>query len=522
MELNEICKLKNEIQILKKELEQARENVEVLEKQLANRGSAKSWSEYSMVSKEVAVSLVICGASGYLASRKTYPSLYSLYRTSLLPPQILIIGIARSSYNDTSFRKHLTKHIDVEAEDKTKLDEFLDRCFYVQSNSYSDSISWLAVHQKISQFEEGVGVGNRLFYLAVPPDLFVETTTAIKKYTTSKLGWNRIILEKPWGHDYESALSLSIQVGQHWPESSIYRIDHYLGKEMVQNLLVLRFSNTVFEPIWNRNFIANVRITFKENFGTDGRGKYFDGYGIIRDVMQNHLMQIFSLIAMEPPVCLNAENIRDEKVKVLKSTQTLNLSDLVIGQFSDYKNEEGVDPNSLTETFAQAILRINNSRWNGVPFIIKCAKGVNERKAEIRIQFKEFPSAQLFNGAQRNELVIRVQPNECIYLKMMNKLPGFATDLTVSDLDLLYKDKFPGIYKPEAYERLILDAIAGDHNLFVRDDELVAAWRILTPVLHKIKIDKISPITYERGSEGPPEADAAARDNGWLPILTNK
>jgi len=250
-------------------------------------------------------------------------------------------------------------------------------------------------------------------------------------------------VEKPFGHDLESATKLSKALGALFLESQLYRIDHYLGKEMVQNLMVLRFANSLFEPIWNRQYIKCVRIVFKEDFGTQGRGGYFDKFGIIRDVMQNHLMQILSLVAMEPPVSLGAEDVRDEKVKVLRSIPEIKPEHVVTGQYvrdkagknEGYKDDKTVPKNSVTPTFAQAILWINNYRWSGVPFILKTAKAVEERKAEIRIQFRRNPTA-LFPEAQPNELVIRIQPSEAIYIKTMNKTPGLSSHLAITDLDL--------------------------------------------------------------------------------------
>jgi len=292
---------------------------------------------------------------------------------------------------------------------------------------------------------------------------------------------------------------------------------------MVQNLMVLRFANLIFEPIWNRHYINNVKITFKEDIGTEGRGGYFDPFGIIRDVMQNHLMQLFALVTMELPVSLNSEDVRDEKVKVLRATDPIGLEDIVVGQFTrsidgkkeGYLDDTGVPKDSITPTFAQAVMHINNPRWYGVPFIIKCGKGLEERKAEIRIQFKKVPHS-LFPTAHPNELVIRIQPNEAVYLNIINKVPGLSTDITNTDLDLSYKSKFQVAYTPEAYERLILDAVRGDQNLFVRVDELAAAWRIFTPVLHGLEREKVQPILYPFGSRGPIEADQQALRVGWI------
>jgi len=286
--------------------------------------------------------------------------------------------------------------------------------------------------------------------------------------------------------------------------------------------MVLRFANTIWEPLWNRHHIKNVKITFKEDFGTEGRAGYFDTFGIIRDVMQNHLMQILSLVAMECPVSLASEDVRDEKVRVLRSIAPLTVNDVVLGQYGPsadgkkkaYLDDADVPKDSVTPTFAQAIMYIDNPRWTGVPFIVKCAKAVDERKAEIRIQFHDSP-CNLFPLSVRNELVIRVQPSEAVYVKVMNKTPGLSDVLVVSDLDLSYHSKFQGAYTPEAYERLILEAIKGDRRQFVRSDELSAAWRIFSSLLHRVEKEKIKPVQYVYGSRGPVEAIEQEAAIGW-------
>jgi len=325
----------------------------------------------------------------------------------------------------------------------------------------------------------------------------------------------------------QSSRELSEGLSEVWPENDTFRIDHYLGKEMVQNLMVLRFANYVWEPLWNRYHIRCVKITFKENFGTEGRGGYFDPYGIIRDVIQNHLMQIMALVAMEPPVTLGAEDVRDEKVKVLRSVPPITLEDVVLGQYvSNGKNPGYLDDNTVpkdsnTPTFAQCLLYVNNSRWKGVPFILKAAKAVDERKAEIRIQFNPNPG-NLFQEAQINELVMRIQPNEAIWLKQMTKKPGLTSELAQRFLDLSYGRAFEGSYNPEAYERLILEAIRGNTNLFVRVDELDVAWKIFTPLLHKIEEDQVKPLKYEYGSRGPNEAEEQLERVGYISKFNSK
>jgi len=279
----------------------------------------------------------------------------------------------------------------------------------------------------------------------------------------------------------------------------------------------------VFEPLWNRNYISNVLITFKEDAGVEGRGSYFDDYGIIRDVMQNHLLQMLSLVAMEPPVTLGAEDVRNEKVKVLKSISPITIDNIRIGQYgadekktvTPYNEDSSVPRGSLTPTFAVAVLNLRNPRWEGVPFILKCGKGLNERKAELRIQFKKFPGLLFEGQSGTNELVLRVQPNESIYLKLVTKTPGLSEGLEQTEMDLTYKSRFKLSSLPDAYERLILDVVIGNHNLFVRNDELEEAWRIFTPILHKFEKEKIKPELYKFGSRGPESADKLIESCGF-------
>jgi glucose-6-phosphate 1-dehydrogenase len=302
-------------------------------------------------------------------------------------------------------------------------------------------------------------------------------------------------------------------------EEQIYRIDHYLGKELIENLLVLRFSNLIFEPLWNREHIRNVQITFSEDFGTDGRGGYFDNYGIIRDIMQNHLLQIMALFAMEQPVSLAADDVRNEKVKLLRSVQPVDVNDVVVGQYTGrdikggyqpgYLEDPTVPADSNTPTFAAAALFINNPRWDGVPFLMKAGKALHERKAEIRIQFRHVPGSlfsSMYGGAldlSTNELVIRVQPDESIYLKINNKVPGLRLQLDTTKLDLSYKDQYRNRDIPDAYERLLLDVVNGDKSLFIRNDELKVAWALFTPMLRELEQRGVSPELYSFGSNGP-------------------
>ncbi|GFP94075.1 glucose-6-phosphate 1-dehydrogenase cytoplasmic isoform, partial [Phtheirospermum japonicum] len=330
-------------------------------------------------------------------------------------------------------------------------------------------------------------------------------------------GWTRIVVEKPFGKDLASAEELSSQIGELFEEPQIYRIDHYLGKEIVQNLLVLRFANRFFLPLWNRDNIANVQIVFREDFGTEGRGGYFDQYGIIRDIIQNHLLQVLCLVAMEKPISLNPEHIRDEKVKVLQSVVPIKDDEVVLGQYEGYKDDPTVPDSSNTPTFATVILRIHNERWEGVPFILKAGKALSSRKAEIRVQFKDVPG-DIFRCKKqgRNEIVMRLQPSEAIYMKLTVKQPGLEMSTAQSELDLSYRQRYQGVVIPEAYERLILDTIKGDQQHFVRRDELKAAWEIFTPLLHRIDKGEMKSLQYKPGSRGPAEADELLESAGYV------
>ncbi|EGD81534.1 glucose-6-phosphate dehydrogenase isoform B [Salpingoeca rosetta] len=363
-------------------------------------------------------------------------------------------------------------------------------------------------------------------------DLIDKANTMFAGYARSKLSHDDLVgrikpfLKKPFGKDSESFAKLSDHLGKLFTEDQIYRIDHYLGKEMVQNLILLRFSNRILSPAWHRDHIACVTITMKEPFGTKGRGGYFDEFGIIRDVMQNHLLQILTLVAMEKPVSQASDDIRDEKVKVLKAIRPLKIDDVVLGQYvasnipgneestMGYKDDKGVPKDSKTPTFATAVFYINNERWDGVPFIVKCGKALNEKKAEVRIQFKDQP-ADIFGQTVRNELVIRVQPDEAVYLKMNVKSPGMSFEMEQTDLDLSYNKRFEGVRLPDAYERLVLEVIRGSALHFVRTDELEEAWRIFTPLLHDIDAGKVEPIPYKFGSRGPEESDELVKKLGY-------
>jgi len=427
--------------------------------------------------------------------------------------------------DEVAFRNKLTANltcrIDFKEDCAQKMSDFLSRCRYVYG-PYDDVEAFGKLNTEMSRWEKHDA--NRIFYFSLPPSAFVSAASSIKAASMAKSGWTRAIIEKPFGRDTESSRLLSESLGRYLTEDQIYRIDHYLAKELVQNLIVLRFANLVFEPLWSRKYVESVQIIFKEDFGTDGRGGYFDQYGIIRDIIQNHLLQILALVAMEEPVTLSAEDIRDEKVKVLRAMQPLDIKDVVVGQYTErsiggqhfkgYLEDPTVDPKSRTPTFAACVLFVRNRRWDGVPFLVKAGKALDERKAEVRIRFRSVPGALFVNNTPgrelpANELVIRVQPDASIYMKITNKVPGIAMQLEETKLDLNFLSTFKGEL-PDAYERLILDVCNGEKSLFIRRDELDAAWALFTPALQQLEKDKVKPFAYPYGSPGPAEASYLA------------
>ncbi|RWR96922.1 glucose-6-phosphate 1-dehydrogenase, cytoplasmic isoform [Cinnamomum micranthum f. kanehirae] len=474
------------------------------------------------------LSIVVLGASGDLAKKKTFPALFNLYRQGFLQPsEVYIFGYARTKLSDDGLRDRIRGHLiqgkETSSNHSEAVSKFLQLVKYV-SGSYDNEEGFRLLDKEISEHEisknSREGSSRRLFYLALPPSVYPLVSKMIRNCCMNRSdlgGWTRIVVEKPFGKDLASAEELSAQLGDLFSEEQIYRIDHYLGKELVQNLLVLRFANRFFVPLWNRDNIDNIQIVFREDFGTEGRGGYFDEYGIIRDIIQNHLLQVLCLVAMEKPGSLNPERIRDEKVKVLQSVLPIADEDVVLGQYEGYTADPTVSDHSNTPTFATVVLRIHNERWEGVPFIIKAGKALNSRKAEIRVQFKDVPG-DIFKCKKqgRNEFVIRLQPPEAMYMKLTVKQPGLEMATIQSELDLSYRQRYQGVSIPEAYERLILDTIRGDQQHFVRRDELKAAWEIFTPLLHRIDNGELKPLPYKPGSRGPVEADDLLARAGYV------
>ncbi len=469
------------------------------------------------------LSIIVVGASGDLARKKIYPALFALFCQGFLPENFNIFGFARSDYNNESFRglieERLTcRYVPDESSCSKRMSEFLARCFYT-SGRYDSRDSFLDLFGVMRGIEGG-GRVNRMFYLAVPPFVFLDTVRAIggAGFVNCRAGdpWSRVVIEKPFGRDRVSSDNLTTELAKVFAEEQTYRIDHYLGKEVVQNLMVLRFANLIFEPVWNCDYIDKICINWKEDEGVGGRGGYFDGYGIIRDVMQNHLLQILALIAMEKPRSAKAVCVTDEKVEVLRSIIPAAMKDVSVAQYvageryggvrhAGYTEEDSVAAGSLTPTYARAVLRVDNERWDGVPFIITAGKGLDTRVNEVRVHFKQVPE-NIFCDAPGclpgNQLVVRIQPDEAIYLKVMNKKPGLAVTLMETDLNLRYQSAFASTI-PDAYECLLLDVIEGDKGLFIRSDELGAAWDVFTPVLNEMESKSIKPAHYVFGSAEP-------------------
>ncbi|KAI8988978.1 glucose-6-P dehydrogenase [Pilobolus umbonatus] len=467
------------------------------------------------------VAIVVLGASGDLAKKKTFPALFNLYKNGFLPETTRIIGYARTKMDHEKFVSRVTAKI---SGNKETVDEF-KRLLVYQSGLYDEDKSFQDLNEVICEFESGAAGGkrHRVFYMALPPSVFIPVAKGLKKNVYVENGTNRIVVEKPFGKDSKSSAALVDELRSCFTEKETFRIDHYLGKEMVKNVMMIRFANIFFSQIWNRNNIDNVQITFKEPFGTDGRGGYFDEYGIIRDVIQNHLLQVLSLIAMERPISTDAEAIHDEKVKVLKCIPPISVDDALLGQYlgddehPSYLEDDTIeDKGSLTPTFAAVALWIQNERWEGVPFILKAGKALNEAKVEVRIQFRNV-AGLLYNNANRNELVMRVQPDEAVYIKFNNKQPGLSYQTIQTELDLTYHSRYSNLSIPDAYESLILDVLRNDHSNFVRADELEAAWKIFTPLLHKIdeKDKDVHIDSYEFGSRGPVGLDDFVKKYGY-------
>jgi len=466
--------------------------------------------------------LVIFGASGDLTHKKLMPALYALMLRRLLPPRFAIVGVARTEGDDDGFRKDMKEAVQKHARDEFRedvWDELAESLHYIATDFADEGGENKLATLLIKLDKERDLGGNRVYYLAVPPAAFPTIVEALGKRRTAQ-GWTRLIVEKPFGHDLESARQLNTMLWEHFDEKEIFRIDHYLGKETVQNMLALRFANGIFEPIWNRQFIDHVQITVAESIGIEDRAGYYESAGAIRDIFQNHLLQLLALTAMEPPIDFTAESVRNEKVKVLKSIHTPGPKSVVRGQYgrgyiegeevTAYREEKGVAADSMTETYIAAKLYVDNWRWADTPFYVRMGKRLARRETTIAIQFKRAPHPPFeetsAEGLRPNVLLVHVQPDEGVSLAIGAKVPGQGMSIRTVHMDFLYGGTFrTGM--PEAYERLIVDTLLGDGTLFTRADEVEEQWLLVDTIVAAWQRDRPGFPNYAAGTWGPPGAD---------------
>ena len=481
--------------------------------------------------------IVIFGASGDLASRKLLPAIHALALDGLLHPSTWVVGIGRSDLGHDGWRDVMVDAVkDKDADgDVSVWESILERAHWI-AGDYADDTTYQGLATVLDQADDEAGCGgNRLFYLSVPPVLFPEVTRRLGAAGLDTPGeggdFARIVIEKPFGTDLESARRLDEELHAVLDERQIFRIDHYLGKETVQNVLALRFANAIFEPIWNRRYVDSVQITVAETDGVGHRAGFYETAGALRDIIQNHALQVVSLIGMEAPSAMTADAIRDEKVKVLKSVDWVSVQEVgrevVRGQYAAgalesaavpaYRDEADVDPASRTETYVAMRLHIDNWRWAGVPFYIRTGKRLPKRVTEVTLRFRAVPHLAFApmesRGLDNNTLVLRIQPDEGITLSFGAKIPGTRFDVETVDMDMTWCEEF-GADPPEAYERLLHDALVGDATLFIRSDEVVAAWHVVQPILDAWATDGTGPVPYAAGTWGPPEADELLERDG--------
>ena len=480
--------------------------------------------------------MVIFGATGDLSGRKLLPALYNLEKQRLLPAGFAVVGAAIDELDDDAFRKHAAEKISqfsrTQPIDQGVLDAFLSSVFYLKVD-FSRLDDFKALGRKLEEIDASRHVaGNRIFYCATPPQTY---ETLAEQLRASGLntgnGFHRIVVEKPFGFDLQSARELSQTLQKVFPEDAVFRIDHYLGKETVQNILAFRFANAIFEPIWNSNLIDHIQITVAEEIGIEGRGSYYDRAGALRDIVQNHALQLLTLVAMEPPLAFEASSVRDEKVKVLRAIRPLKDEDVahstVRGQYTRgwvlgehvpaYREEKNVAPGSLTETFAALRLFIDNWRWAGVPIYIRAGKRLPKRITEIRVQFKRPPHPMFTRQATQeldpNAITLRIQPEEGISLKFGAKVPSAGLRIRSVTMDFQYITAFL-VEPPEAYERLLLDCMIGDPTLFTRADEVEAAWKIIDPIEEAWRDGRPPLAFYPAGTWGPAAAAKLLQNDG--------
>jgi glucose-6-phosphate 1-dehydrogenase len=473
--------------------------------------------------------LTIFGASGDLTQRKLFPALYSLAFRRLLPERFGLVGVARTEETDDEFRERMKEAVQNHARDEFRddvWDSLAGGMRYVATD-FADEEGENRLAAALAELDEERGTGgNRVYYLAIPPVVFGTVVQARGKRRPAE-GWTRLIVEKPFGHDLASARELNSSIEEHFEENEVFRIDHYLGKETVQNLLALRFANGIFEPIWNRQMVDHVQITVAESIGIEGRAGYYEKAGAIRDIFQNHLLQLLAITAMEPPIDFTADSVRNEKVKVLRAMHTPGPKSVVRGQYGrgfvegeevpGYREEQGVDPQSTTDTYIAAKLYVDNWRWADTPFYVRMGKRLARRETTIAIQFKRAPHPPFeelsAEGLRPNELVVHVQPDEGLSLAIGATVPGQGMTIRTVHMDFLYGGAFrTGL--PEAYERLILDAMLGDATLFTRIDEVEEQWSLVDAMVASWARDRPAFPNYAAGNWGPPSADELLSRDG--------
>lgn len=469
--------------------------------------------------------LIIFGASGDLTSRKLIPALYNLYQKSRLPKDIKIVGAARTEFSDGEFRAHLKEGIQ-DHSPETYEAELWEK--FSQKISYQTSdLTVPGDYQQMARYLDNLEKrpSNRIYYLAISPSFYQETIQQLgqaglaEEEQATDAPWRHIIIEKPFGHDLQSAQELNQVVHQDFEEHQVYRIDHYLGKETAQNILFFRFANTIFEPIWDRRYVDNIQITVAESVDVGHRGDYYDQAGVLRDMFQNHLMQLLSLVAMEAPASFNADAIRNERVKLLNSIRPLQIDQSIAAQYSDYCSAEGVAENSRTPTFAALKLFIDNWRWKDVPFYLRSGKALERKVTEITIEFQNPPHLMFGLGDASefipNILSICIQPDEGIHLKFQAKKPDSDQSMKAVDMEFHYGSFFENQILPDAYERLLEDALEGDPALFTRSDGIEAAWKLIDPLITAWENPAGGPLAfYELGTWGPQEAEELLSTDG--------